>query len=87
MTKTFIGGLMILTAVLCAFGAQAMTPGVPESQEAVRPARDVCAAAAWPQIPAACLEGGSRREVRYISAPTEDQHASDFVDRFNTAFE
>lgn len=27
-----------------------------------------CAAAAWPQIPAACLEGGQNRDVRYVTA-------------------
>jgi hypothetical protein len=48
---------------------------------------DMCAGGTWPQIPAMCLEGGSGRQVRYVSATADAQIASDFIDRFNVAFE
>jgi hypothetical protein len=87
MTKTLASGILLLTIVLGAFGAQAMT-SEELGRKAVEPqVHDMCAGATWPQIPAMCLEGGSGREVRYVSAPADAQIASDFVDRFNVAFE
>jgi hypothetical protein len=38
-----------------------------ETREASTPT-EVCATAAWPMIPASCLEGGNGREVRMVSA-------------------
>ena len=32
---------------------------------------ETCSHAAWPQIPAACLEGGIGREVRFVTANTQ----------------
>ena len=87
ISKTFIGGILILTVVLGAFGAQAMT-SVENEGKAIEPqGRYMCAGATWPQIPAVCLEGGSGREVRYASAPAVDQVASDIAGRFNVVFE
>ena len=41
-----------------------------------------CAAAVWPMIPAACLNGGSGHEVRYVSTDMNRMQQ-----RFATAFE
>lgn len=45
-----------------------------------------CATAAWPMIPAACLDGGPGQEVRYVSA---DVRAGDrdMGERFAIAFQ
>ena len=87
MTKPLISYIVILTITLGAFGAQAMTSAVPEGKAVEPQVHDLCAGATWPQIPAMCLEGGSGREVRYVSAPADAEVASDFIDRFNVAFE
>lgn len=47
---------------------------------------DSCSRAAWPMIPAACLEGGASDAVRYVSADPAPQ-ARTIEDRFATAFE
>jgi len=87
MTKIFAGGILSVTVILGAFGAQAMTSVQNEGKAAQPPKRYLCAGATWPQIPAMCLEGGSRHEVRYVSAPSNDEITSNIVNRFNEAFE
>ena len=47
---------------------------------------DICAAAAWPMIPAACLEGGIGQDVRYVSADNHG-HGSKMAARFEIAFQ
>jgi hypothetical protein len=47
---------------------------------------DSCSRAAWPMIPAACLDGASNEAVRYVSADPAPQ-ARALEDRFATAFE
>jgi hypothetical protein len=45
-----------------------------------------CARAAWPMIPAACLDGATHDSVRYVSAdPSAEARA--LRDRFEIAFE
>jgi hypothetical protein len=44
----------------------------------------ICAEVTWPWIPAACLEGRSRQQVRYV-ATDRDAHETDR--RFVVAFE
>ena len=87
MTKTFTSAILILSVVLAAFGAQAMTSAEIEGKAVEPQGSYMCAGATWPQIPAMCLEGGSGHEVRYASAPVNHQIASDSVDRFDMAFE
>lgn len=53
----------------------------------------VCATAAWPMIPANCLEGGSGRVVRNVSTDRLDEAGPVFdgqiamQQRFDTAFQ
>ncbi len=53
----------------------------------------ICAAAAWPMIPANCLEGGSGRTVRNVSMERVDDAVSAspgqlaMQARFDTAFQ
>jgi hypothetical protein len=87
MTKTFTSSIFILTVVLGACGAQAMT-SVETPGKAVEPqGRYLCASATWPRIPAMCLEGGSGHEVRYVSALTNKEITFNIVNRFNRASE
>jgi hypothetical protein len=46
---------------------------------------ETCARAAWPQIPAGCLEGGKGTEVRFVTAnvPTDAAMAARFESAFN----
>jgi hypothetical protein len=46
----------------------------------------VCAAVAWPWIPAACLEGGSIDQARYVTADNT-LDAGEMKRRFVIAFE
>ena len=87
MKNSLVSYIVILTIILGAFGAQAMTSVAHEGKNVEPQVHDLCAGATWPQIPAMCLEGGSGREVRYVSAPADAEVASDFIDRFNVAFE
>lgn len=45
-----------------------------------------CATAAWPMIPAACLDGGPGREVRYVTADVRETDR-DMEERFAIAFQ
>ena len=45
---------------------------------------DTCATAAWPMIPAVCLEGGRDHDVRYVST---NLNQSDMQTRFEIAFQ
>jgi hypothetical protein len=45
-----------------------------------------CARSAWPNIPAACLEGGSGEAVRYVSADDEEHEEIEMELRFANAF-
>jgi hypothetical protein len=87
MTKIFASGISILTVVLGTLSAQAVT-SVRDQGEATQPQRDqLCAGATRPQIGAICSEGGSRRQVRYVSAPIGEKVTSNIGNRFNGRFE
>jgi hypothetical protein len=45
-----------------------------------------CATAAWPNIPAACLEGGDGQDVRYVTADNR-LDMSEMELRFSVAFQ
>jgi hypothetical protein len=46
----------------------------------------ICAAAEWPMIPTACLEGGPAEEVRFVTADNQiDMRAME--QRFTVAFQ
>jgi hypothetical protein len=86
MTKTFTSSIFILTVVLGACGAQAMT-SVETPGKAVEPqGRYLCASATWPRIPAMCLEGGSGHEVRYASTLANEEITLNIANRLTGAF-
>lgn len=45
-----------------------------------------CATAAWPMIPAACLEGGQRQEVRFVTTDIS-AFERNIAQRFEVAFQ
>lgn len=87
MTKTFTSSILILTVVLGACGAQAMTSVEIEGKAVEPQGRYLCAGATWPKIPAMCLEGGSGHEVRYVSTLTNEEITLNIANRFSGAFE
>ena len=77
---------MLATAfsVAIAAGFTAMTFSSGESREASL--EESCARSVWPDIPAACLDGGSGEDVRYIVAEDEEHAEIEMEMRFVYAF-
>ena len=87
MTKIFASGISILTIVLGTFGAQAMTSVRDEDKAAQPQGRYLCAGATRSQIAAMCPDGGSGRQLRYVSAPIDAEVTSNTGNRSNGPFE
>lgn len=70
MTRNFRTMLLAgAFSLVAAAGFTALTLSAGESREV--DIAETCSHAAWPMIPAGCLEGGSGEPVRYISADVE----------------
>ncbi|WP_421723891.1 hypothetical protein [Bauldia sp.] len=85
--KLFVAAAFVVTAAAGITGAT-LSGETKETDLAA-----YCETAAWPQIPAACLDGGTGADVRYISAdPVIEQEplmqtvAILAADRFSTAY-
>jgi hypothetical protein len=84
MTTRFRSALIAVAFAATVAGAIAGVPFRGETKEA--PLVETCSHAAWPMIPAACLENGSRKDVRMIEI---DRHADmpNYKLRFAVAFQ
>jgi hypothetical protein len=71
-------------SVVIAAGFTGLTLSSGESREASL--EESCARSAWPNIPAACLKGGSGEDVRYVSAEDEEHEEIRQELRFAYAF-
>jgi hypothetical protein len=74
----------LLITAFAATVAAALTAAFPGETREVNVA-ETCAHAAWPEIPAGCLDGGKGRDVRYVTANKAAD--DDMATRFAAAFE
>jgi hypothetical protein len=74
----------LVAVAFSAVAAAAVTGATIRGETKETSLADVCAKADWPKIPAACIEGGSGAEVRYVDP---DMRVTDAMKlRFNSAF-
>ena len=83
--RTTVPTALFAAALAVTIADQVTGASLPGEIRDVAPAT-VCAAVAWPWIPAACLEGGSTGQARYVTADNR-LDAREMKWRFVIAFE
>ena len=83
--RTSFRSALLATAFAATIAGELTGVSLGAEIEDVEPAT-VCAAVAWPWIPAACLEGGSIDQARYVTADNT-LDAREMKRRFVIAFE
>lgn len=82
--KTFRKAFLAIAFAVTVAGAFTGATFRGETKEADLAA--TCAAAAWPNIPAACLEGSNGKDVRYVTADNR-LDMTEMEQRFLVAFQ
>jgi hypothetical protein len=83
--RTTVSSALLATALAVTIAGGVTGTSLRGAVRDVDPAT-ICAAVAWPWIPAACLDNGSRGQARYVTADNRlDTH--EMKRRFVIAFE
>lgn len=86
---------MLVAVAFAATAAAGITGATLRGESKETDMAAACDAAAWPQIPADCLQGGPKHDVRYVS-PDQSQATGELkltlsdaglAERFATAFQ